>query len=83
MFLVSKQKLIAKVLPCSDSATVEDSPLLQLRSNPSIRGVMAISTSGYDTDVITVDENTDPDAYLFYRSIDPDTLPLEDISLTP
>ncbi|WMW21145.1 alpha/beta hydrolase [Methanolobus mangrovi] len=47
--------------------------------DPSIKGVVAISTSGYDTDTITVDENTDPDAYLFYRSIDPDTY-LEDIS---
>ncbi|WP_342304563.1 acetylxylan esterase [Methanolobus sp. ZRKC5] len=40
--------------------------------SPEIKGVVAISTSGYDTDVIVVDENTDKDAYLFYRSIDPD-----------
>lgn len=40
--------------------------------NPEIKGVVAISTSGYDTDTILVDENTDKDAYLFYRSIDPD-----------
>ncbi len=40
--------------------------------NPEIKGVLAISTSGYDTDTILVDENTDKDAYLFYRSIDPD-----------
>ncbi|SFM91915.1 alpha/beta hydrolase [Methanolobus profundi] len=40
--------------------------------DPDIKGVIAISTSGYDTDSIVVDENTDMDAYLFSRSIDPD-----------
>ncbi|WP_319506799.1 alpha/beta hydrolase [uncultured Methanolobus sp.] len=47
--------------------------------DPSIKGVVAISTSGYDTDSINVDKNTNPEAYMFYRSIDPDTY-LEDIS---
>ncbi|MBP1909402.1 alpha/beta hydrolase [Methanolobus bombayensis] len=39
---------------------------------PEIKGVIGISTSGYDTDSIEVDETIDTDAYKFYRSIDPD-----------
>lgn len=39
---------------------------------PEIKGVIGISTSGYDTGSIVVDETVDMDAYLFYRSIDPD-----------
>jgi hypothetical protein len=41
--------------------------------DPEIKGVIGISTSGYDTGSIEVDETVDMDAYLFYRSIDPDT----------
>ena len=40
--------------------------------DPQIKGVIGISTSGYDTDSIVVDENVDMDTYRFYRSIDPD-----------
>jgi hypothetical protein len=40
--------------------------------DPEIKGVIGISTSGYDTGSIEVDETVDIDAYLFYRSIDPD-----------
>jgi hypothetical protein len=39
---------------------------------PEIKGVIGISTSGYDTDSIEVDETVDMNAYQFYRSIDPD-----------
>ncbi len=46
--------------------------------SPEIKGVVAISTSGYHTDSITIDENTNPEAYMFYRSIDSDTY-LKDI----
>lgn len=40
--------------------------------DPLIKGVVAISTSGYDTDAIVVNESTNLEAYQFYRSIDPD-----------
>ncbi|WP_340820624.1 alpha/beta fold hydrolase [Methanolobus sp. WCC4] len=40
--------------------------------DPDIKGVVAISTSGYDMDNIVVDESIDLEAYRFYRSIDPD-----------
>ena len=40
--------------------------------NPDIKGVIGISTSGYDTDSIVIDENINKEAYVFYRSIDPD-----------
>jgi hypothetical protein len=39
---------------------------------PEIKGVIGISTSGYDTDSIEVDETINMTAYQFYRSIDPD-----------
>jgi hypothetical protein len=39
---------------------------------PEIKGVIGISTSGYDTGSIEVDETVDMNAYQFYRSIDPD-----------
>ncbi|WP_321430594.1 alpha/beta hydrolase [uncultured Methanolobus sp.] len=39
---------------------------------PEIKGVIGISTSGYDTNSIEVDETVDMNAYQFYRSIDPD-----------
>lgn len=40
--------------------------------DPNIKGVIGISTSGYDTDSIVIDENINEEAYVFYRSIDPD-----------
>ncbi|SDF35808.1 hypothetical protein SAMN04488589_0456 [Methanolobus vulcani] len=39
---------------------------------PEIKGVIGISTSGYDTDSIEVNDNVNMNAYRFYRSIDPD-----------
>jgi dienelactone hydrolase len=40
--------------------------------DPKIKGVVGISTSGYQTD--TIDQNlVDENTYIFYRSIDPDT----------
>ncbi|WMW25729.1 prolyl oligopeptidase family serine peptidase [Methanolobus sediminis] len=39
---------------------------------PGIKGVIGISTSGYDTDSIELNDNINMDAYKFYRSIDPD-----------
>ncbi|AKB20214.1 S9 family peptidase [Methanosarcina sp. WWM596] len=40
---------------------------------PSLKGVIGISTSGYGTEEIDPASVTDPEAYRFYRSIDPDT----------
>ena len=39
---------------------------------PTIKGVVGISTSGYDTDSIDPARVSDIEAYTFYRSIDPD-----------
>jgi dienelactone hydrolase len=40
---------------------------------PSLKGVIGISTSGYGTEEIDPSSVADSDAYRFYRSIDPDT----------
>ena len=40
--------------------------------DPTIKGVIGISTSGYDTDSIDPARVSDMEAYTFYRSIDPD-----------
>ena len=40
--------------------------------DPAIKGVIGISTSGYDTDSIDPARVSDMEAYIFYRSIDPD-----------
>ena len=40
--------------------------------DPAIKGVIGISTSGYDTDSLDPARVSDVDAYKFYRSIDPD-----------
>jgi len=40
---------------------------------PSLRGVVGISTAGYGTGEIDPSQVKDPDVYSFYRSIDPDT----------
>jgi len=40
---------------------------------PSLKGVIGISTSGYGTEEIDPASVTDSEAYRFYRSIDPDT----------
>lgn len=40
--------------------------------DPDIKGVIAISTGGYDTDSIDRNMVADETAYRFYRSIDPD-----------
>ena len=40
--------------------------------DPAIKGVIGISTSGYDTDSLDPARVSDMDAYKFYRSIDPD-----------
>ncbi|MDO9517854.1 MAG: alpha/beta hydrolase [Methanosarcinaceae archaeon] len=40
--------------------------------DPAIKGVIGISTSGYDTDSINPARVSDMEAYTFYRSIDPD-----------
>lgn len=41
--------------------------------NPSLKGVIGISTAGYGTEEIDSSLVDDPEAYQFYRSIDPDT----------
>ncbi|WP_292389133.1 alpha/beta hydrolase [Methanosarcina sp. UBA5] len=41
--------------------------------NPSLKGVIGISTSGYGTEKIDPSLANDSEAYQFYRSIDPDT----------
>lgn len=41
--------------------------------NPSLKGVIGISTAGYGTEEIDSSLADDPEAYQFYRSIDPDT----------
>lgn len=41
--------------------------------DPSLKGVIGISTSGYGTEEIDPASVTDSEAYRFYRSIDPDT----------
>jgi uncharacterized protein len=40
---------------------------------PSLKGVIGISTSGYGTQEVNPAGVADPEAYRFYRSIDPDT----------
>ena len=40
--------------------------------DPAVKGVIGISTSGYDTDSLDPARVSDVDAYKFYRSIDPD-----------
>lgn len=40
--------------------------------DPTIKGVIGISTSGYDTDSINPVKVSDTEAYMFYKSIDPD-----------
>ena len=40
---------------------------------PSLRGVLGISTAGYGTGEIDPSQVKDPDVYRFYRSIDPET----------
>ena len=40
--------------------------------DPTIKGVIGISTSGYDTDSIDPARVSDTEAHTFYRSIDPD-----------
>lgn len=40
--------------------------------DPMIKGVIGISTNGYDTDSIDPARVSDTEAYTFYRSIDPD-----------
>ncbi|HIH93209.1 TPA: alpha/beta hydrolase [Methanosarcina acetivorans] len=40
---------------------------------PSLKGVMGISTSGYGTEGVDPASVADSEAYRFYRSIDPDT----------
>ena len=40
--------------------------------DPTIKGVIGISTSGYDTDSIDPARVSDTEAYIFYKSIDPD-----------
>jgi len=41
--------------------------------DPSLKGVIGISTSGYGTEEVDPAGTTDSEAYRFYRSIDPDT----------
>ncbi|MDY9927336.1 alpha/beta hydrolase [Methanosarcina sp.] len=41
--------------------------------DPSLKGVIGISTSGYGTEEIDPASMSNPEAYWFYRSIDPDT----------
>jgi len=41
--------------------------------NPSLKGVIGISTEGYGTEEIDSSLASDSEAYQFYRSIDPDT----------
>ncbi len=41
--------------------------------NPSLKGVIGISTAGYGTEEIDPSLANDSEAYRFYRSIDPDT----------
>jgi len=41
--------------------------------DPSLKGVIGISTSGYDTEELDPVGTTDSEVYRFYRSIDPDT----------
>ena len=41
--------------------------------DPSLKGVIGISTAGYGTEEIDPALIDDPEAYRFYRSIDPDT----------
>lgn len=47
--------------------------ILACALNPSLKGVIGISTSGYGTEEIDFSLAEDPEAYRFYRSIDPDT----------
>ncbi|WP_292380693.1 alpha/beta hydrolase family protein [Methanosarcina sp. UBA289] len=47
--------------------------ILACALNPSLKGIIGISTSGYGTEEIDSSLADDPEAYRFYRSIDPDT----------
>lgn len=47
--------------------------ILACALNPSLKGIIGISTSGYGTEEIDSPLADDPEAYRFYRSIDPDT----------
>ena len=47
--------------------------ILACALNPSLKGVIGISTAGYGTEEIDPSLVDDPEAYRFYRSIDPDT----------
>ncbi|PAV14521.1 hydrolase [Methanosarcina spelaei] len=47
--------------------------ILACALNPSLKGVIGISTSGYGTEEIDSSLADDTEAYRFYRSIDPDT----------
>lgn len=47
--------------------------ILACALNPSLKGVIGISTAGYGTEEIDSSLADDPEAYRFYRSIDPDT----------
>lgn len=46
--------------------------ILACALNPSLKGIVGISTSGYGTEEIDSSLADDPEAYRFYRSIDPD-----------
>lgn len=47
--------------------------ILACALNPSLKGVIGISTAGYGTEEIDSSLASDSEAYQFYRSIDPDT----------
>jgi dienelactone hydrolase len=47
--------------------------ILACALNPSLKGVVGISTSGYGTEEINPSSMVDSETYRFYRSIDPDT----------
>lgn len=48
------------------------SAIISAAIDPDIKGVVAISTAGYDIDTIGKDKFSDESEYLFYNSIDPD-----------
>ena len=47
--------------------------ILACALNPSLKGVIGISTAGYGSEEMSSALEDDPEAYRFYRSIDPDT----------
>ncbi len=47
--------------------------ILACALNPSLKGVIGISTAGYGTEEMDSSLTSDSEAYQFYRSIDPDT----------